>query len=187
MEDMHVVFFPKQCWSLTWILPCNLLQGVSVAGSCTTWEGPLGKFELEFLKCPMVATSKLSELNLRPVFTQPGFEELVDSPFIRLPGGVVPSVCPLLSSAGQSHMLWFMENLSSWLGLILQHGKGTGEGRRSLVLQFFVFPTFRHKFCAGSSYASCPNVRWCCRNVSESRGEGLCCQTVQRDGCFLFP
>lgn len=112
-KTLHVVLFSKQCWSLTRMLPCNLLQGVSVAGSsCTAQEGPLEKFELDVLECPLVAASKLSELSLRPASAQPGFEELLDPPFIHVPERAVPSVCPLLSSVGQSHVLWFMGNLN---------------------------------------------------------------------------
>lgn len=78
------------------MLPCNLLQGVSVAGSsCTAQEGPLEKFELDVLECPLVAASKLSELNLRPVSTKPGFEELLDPPsFISQKGqSPVSAIC----------------------------------------------------------------------------------------------
>ena len=70
--------------------------------SCTAHEGPLQKFELDVLECPLVAACKLSELKLRPVSTQPGFEELLDPPSFTSPERAVPAIGPLLSSARQS-------------------------------------------------------------------------------------
>lgn len=62
------------------MFPCNLLQGVSVPGSCTAWEDALEKFEPDVLEQPLVAASRMSKLNFRPVSAQPDFEELIDPP-----------------------------------------------------------------------------------------------------------